>query len=182
MPDQYTGTLQHTKKPSKTIKENHSQPFSCAVLPQEICHRHLYFLFPPTSETSNTPLLVPLILTISERCFCTYHDKMCETPSKATLYTLNICPHTLAGTQTEWFYMQGFISSFLNFQIRTFITVLWNLLIYILNRLFFKSKVLVRIRILPKKHYLCKFFLRHYQKNPPNPTKTNNHITSPHRK
>lgn len=72
--DWYTGTLQHIKKPNKTIKENHSQPFSCPVLPQDICHGHPYFLFSPTSETPIAPLLVPLTL-ISEGV-CSHHYKM----------------------------------------------------------------------------------------------------------
>lgn len=68
--DWYTRTPQHIKKPSKTIKENYHQPFSHAVLPQEICHRHLYFLFPPNFRNIKfSPLSATTFFTISERCF-----------------------------------------------------------------------------------------------------------------
>lgn len=57
--DWYTRTLQHIKKPSKTIKENYSQPLSCAVLPRN-CHGHPYFLFPPNFRNAK---YIPLSTT-----------------------------------------------------------------------------------------------------------------------
>lgn len=41
--DRYIRTLQHIKNTSKTFKENCHQPFSHAVLPEKICHKHLPF-------------------------------------------------------------------------------------------------------------------------------------------
>lgn len=158
------GLFSILKKTSKTIQENYSQPFSCAVLPQEICHRHLYFHFPPTSETPNTPLLVPLIFTISEGCFCSYRIVTVQNVTKLqakqhSLYSKYLSSHTCRHPDRRVLYV---VLHFLpELPDQNFYYCPMKLSIYILDGLFFKLTVLVRIRILPKNYYLCKFFLRY---------------------